>query len=347
MELFSKRNLSHSSIRRLSFGYGYYNSKNRDKEGMFLSDFLRKRLQVFIEHIASSHAYLEKFLLVDNKDSKKVYFCKNALKDFSSRELGYDFDEFFNCKSFDFYDNSDNGSYSDIKLFDLIEFLIIFSKNNKRKDLKKELMNIFNEEGGYFKLHGFMIFQKELTGLESIMSLIKERNLKNKLKDFYSARRISSGSLETASRISADILQIIFSDPSKRSHNKNYAERICNLVAEKWAEKNNQAQLGSLLSDLVKQSKKLNNEIENIRHTDRTTIAIDNPGFYKLITYKNISIIELVILSLPELYISEENPEMIKNSYLKQYELNKDNGWVVKPKEKLNDEINHDDDLPF
>lgn len=72
---------------------------------------------------------------------------------------------------------------------------------------------------------------------------------------------------------------------------------------------------------LVKNTKDFNNQISNIRHTDKHTIQVDYPDFYKLITQQNINIIELIILTFPEKYIKMPNSRLLKQNYIKKYNI--------------------------
>ncbi|HUC01915.1 MAG TPA: hypothetical protein VMA75_03345 [Candidatus Paceibacterota bacterium] len=318
MELFSKR----------------YSAKG-PRNDVILSDTLRKRLEQELKFITSSKDYIEAFLLVDNEKENKIYLHSLTLRDLSSRELGYDLTSLVYCKTMDFNANPD-----DNQLLDLIELLIIFCKEINRKELIERLQNIFKEEGDQFIIHNFIIFKKDETGLKSLVPLIKDKNLQVKLEEYFTeASRGSKPNYEMLARIAADIVQILFSAP-KQKETKKYSEQLCSDIAYKWTDKKNAQALAILLSETVKNAKELSNQISNIRHTDRSTIPVRTPSLYRLIALKNSSIAEVVILSLPENYILDQNPEEIKNHYLGKYNLKADNGWLVE------DEIKPED-IPF
>jgi len=331
MELFSKRNKR--GIRRVSERYSFRTEDNNGKK--FLSDDFRGRIQNQIKYIINSNDYLEPFLMVRDENSNEFFLHEDTLKNFGLRELGYDFSRVLDFKKITF----EKEDYNDLKLFDFIETILIFSKKDKREELEERLKKVFEEEQTIFTIHGSLIIEKNSSGLDSIASLIKEDNLRLRIEDYLNTRRgLTKINWETLAQISADILQLLFSSPKSKKDTKKYAEDLCLKVSKKWTEKSKVSSLAGLLSDTVNDCKKLNNEIANIRHTDRTTIPVDMPNFYKLIASKNINIIELVILSLPEDYILRSDPEKQKNEYLTTYKIKKDNGWVVRKQE---------DDIPF
>ena len=342
MELFSKRYSAKRLIRSFDMSRFRHSDRVTREENGFISDSLRLRLQCEIKYIVNSNNYLERFLIVHNKQTETYYLEKSALMDLSSRELGYDLTDVVNFIDLTF----GQPKYEDIKLFDLLELIIIFSKKEKRGDLLGRISEIFLEEGNSFGIHESMIIKTNETGLISIIPLIKERLLKQKLEEFYKNRTVD---YEYLARCSADILQIIFSSNNGKSDTKKYSVALCDKIAKKWSSAKDKPALAELLSEAVKNAKNFNNQIENIRHTDRHTIPIDSPNFYKLISSNNISIIELIILSLPENFITKSNPEQIKEQYFKKYKLRESegfNGWVVEKTIDLDDEINIDD-IPF
>ena len=84
----------------------------------------------------------------------------------------------------------------------------------------------------------------------------------------------------------------------------------------------------------------MSNEISNIRHTDRHTIPVEGFSFYKLITYNNLGIIELVIQSLPDNYIVNKDAKQLKAEYFQSYEIEENRIRVIKkPKEDMEEEI--------
>jgi hypothetical protein len=342
MELFSKR--YEDRIRRTM--YRSIRSSEVPEKGKFIKDSLRNRLKEQIKYMVRSKSYLEPMMYVNNATSGETYLHTGTLSDLSMREVGYDLDSFINLKDLSYREET----YQDAKFFDLIELIIIFSKKDRRAELVSRLEVIFKEEGQEYSIHGHMIVSRENDGLRSTIPLLKEKNLQIKIKEYYEQRLVTSVNFEILAQISADIIQLLFSSPKKRNKTKEYAEELCEQIASRWTDKTKVAELKKLLSETVKNSKELANQIQNVRHTDRTTIPVEAPDLYKLIANKNINIAELVILSLPEKFISSQDPEDIKLSYLAQYGLSKESGWAVKDKPLIDysglDEINPDD-IPF
>jgi len=332
MELYSKRN--DLRLNRRAFIY-----RDRDKDAdIFLTDSVRNRLIHQIRYICKSDKYLERFLLVHDKNKEEFYLYDKPLKDLTLTEVGYDISEFINFENFDFR----KAKYHDTKFFDLIEIILIFAKKDKRSEILERLNKIFKEENTTFAVHGFMVVNTENTGLRSVAPLIKEKLLKKKIYDFYSQQRIIEPSYELLAKTSAEIIQLIFSSPRSKDGTKKFSEKLCLEISKKWSSGENIKKLALLLSETVKNAKELSNQISDVRHTDRSTIPVDTPNIYKLIAMKNINLAELAILSLPESFVIEQNPEDLKNCYLKEYDLDSKTPWVIEKKPDI-----ADDDIPF
>lgn len=350
MQLFSKRN-GDRYARRFALRHAdhsaYLTRQPNLEQDRFISDPLRNRLKEQLKYIVGSNKFLEPFLIVNSEKTGDHYLHKQTLSDLSLREIGYNISDSIDLGDLEFKTEK----ISDFKFFDLIELIIIFSKPDKREEIIERINTIFKEEKGIFSIHGFMIVSKENDGLRSIIPLIKEKNLQEKIKSYYEQRLASSVNYEFLARISADIIQLLFSSPLSKSKTKKFANGLCIKVAESWTEKTKVKELAGLISETVKNAKDLSNQISNVRHTDRTTIPVDSPNFYKLISSKNINLAELVILSLPELFIMEQDPEGLKNSYLKKYQVDKDVGWTIKKKDQGSIEYPEEDidpkDIPF
>ena len=89
------------------------------------------------------------------------------------------------------------------------------------------------------------------------------------------------------------------------------------ILSKKCVDKEKSERLYEILNALVLNAKKLNNEIANIRHTDRNTLLIDNPSLFKLITANNIHLAELAIFAEPEKYFFSQKAVDFKNEYIK------------------------------
>ena len=322
MKLFSKRNLNGVRPRYLR------RHKNEDEDS-FLSEGVRVRLIQELKFISNSEDFLERFLLVFDENSEKYFLSDNSISKITKREVGYDISDFINLRTLEFKTEEK----SDTKFFDLLELILIFAKEEKRGEIINRFNQIFKEEDCPFKLHSFMIVGTDNRGLRSITPFIQEELLREKITDFYKHIRPQSGN-ELGAKTSSEIVQLIFSSPISQDKTKQHAEKICKEVASKWTDnKKDQEKLTELLNETVLNVKKLSNEISNIRHTDRTTIPVDNPDIYKLIAMKNINIAELVILSLPEKFVMEQDPEKLKDEYIEKFNENKSTEWVIKKEE--------------
>lgn len=316
----------------------------REEKDSFLKEALRNRLRQELRFLVRSGKYLEPFLIVDNQRKNERYLHAETVKELTLRELGYDISQ-----TLDLDDLEYKGDANDNHFLDLLEIVIIFTKPEYREDCIARLNTIFREEGEDFTIHGFMIISTVTDGLRSIAPLIKEKALKEKISEYYESHFSvnSSRNYELLAQISAGIVQMLFSSPDSKKKTLKFSLALCKDVASVWTDKSKSEELSSLLSDTVKNAKDLSNQISNVRHTDRSTIPVDSPNFYKLIATKNIGIAELVILSLPEKFIAQQDPEAIKDSYLKRYELNKDNGWIVKKKDQGDLDDFDPDNIPF
>lgn len=332
MELFSKR-YNPRRVRRISL-------REALDEGELISNTIRKRLEEELRYVTGSSKFLESFMLVHNKVKNKYYLRPEALSEFSLRELGYDLSRLVQYEKYCF----EGEDYSDVKCFDLLELVFIFSKEDVRKELVQRFQSIFDEEGASYIIHEHMIFAKDSTGLVSITPLIKAALLKSKLEEYYDTRSVKT-SYEAKARLSADILQYVFSSPSSKKNTKKYSSDLCKTISKKWTDGKHVNELDGMLNKIVLNAKELSNQIGNVRHVDQHTIPVDSPNFYKLIAQINMAVVELVILSLPDKYVAKQNPRELKDSYLGKYGIDKAEEWVVEPKEKTMDVPF--DDVPF
>lgn len=323
MELFSKR--YGNRIFRIRKDYN-------QETGKFINDSLRNRLLEEIRYISSSEKFIESFLLYNVEGENKIILNADNLSKLSLRELGYDISNFFNFYKFSF------NSVKDLPFFDLLEILIIFSKVENRTDFVQRLEYIFKEEKDEFIIHEFMIVSKGETSLQSIIPLLKDGVLKEKLIEF-ERNHVNFPNYQLLSRISADMIQYLFSSTSK-TDTKKYTDLLCKQIAKKWTTSSKVPELHKLISDFVILAKQLNNQISNIRHSDKNTIQLENPSLYKLISLNNIRLAEMVILSLPNEYIIKQNAETLKQDYVDKYKIDKDDLGTIRYKTT-------DDDLPF
>lgn len=205
---------------------------------------------------------------------RKFFLTNKTISKITKREVGYDISDFINLRTLEF--KKEKGF--DNKLFDLLEIVFIFTKNDNRDEVVNRFNKIFKEEGDSFLIHNFMIVRSDGgRGLRSITPFIQEELLQEKINNFYKHKR---NDYELAAKTSSEIIQLIFSSPKSQSKTKKYAKKICEEVAKKWTNKKDRKKFAKLLNKTILNAKKLSNQISNIRHTDRTTIPVDNPNIY-------------------------------------------------------------------
>lgn len=342
MELFSKRN-KRGSLRSYQYRHRLLPSGREDEnDASLIKKSTRKRIHELLKYFTSTDKFIERYFLVHDQNIDSFFLFRKMLTDFSSRELGYDMAEYIKCETFEFV----NEKADDFKFFDLIETLLIFAQKDQRDSMAKRINKVLKEEGEPFMIHGFMIVDGEQSGLRSIITLIKDATLKKGLEDYYRNANTDTG-YEMLARISASLLQRIFSSPVSKEKTKDYSEELCKAVAEKWTDKTNEDDLKKLLNDTIKNAKELSNQVTNIRHTDQSTIPVDSPKIHKMIAGKNMNIVELIILTLPERFILEQDPEEMKQSYIDDYQIKATlKPYIPKKNVKEVDDIDPED-IPF
>lgn len=332
MITFSKRYTKNSTLLRR----GYLNNRESREEGLnrnlFLNKEVRTRLQSEVKYIVRN-LFLEDFLIVKDVKNNDTYLHKETLKDIGERELGFDLTDVIDPRTLSF----DNGEYNDYYFFDLIEIFIVFTKKEHRQELIDRLNYCFTEAQDDFIINEGMIFLRSNTGLRSVTTLIRDKILKSKLGSLYEIEDYQS-----KAKIAADIVQYIFSSDDDQKQTKAVSEEILRRIAKDFTASAKVDELFKELNELVKNAKSLNNRIQDIRHTDKHTIPIDQPNLYKLIAQVNSSIVELVILAMPEEYVIKSDLESQKNMYLQKYKIVRTKGWLVRPENYIDP-----DDLPF
>lgn len=358
MRLFSKR---YKQIRRPNLLYRDSNSINRLP--LPVNEATRNRLKQEIRFLTSRDEYMEPFLLFEDKNKGKIFFDSEKLDDFSLSELGYKFSDFFKFENFSIIEQTDSSIsinqkyYDDFKFLDLIEFIIIFSKKDKREDIINRFNRIFSEENTNFSIEDGIVVRKMHEDIQTIIPILKDNNLKTKLEHFYNS--YNAADYVSSAKISADIINIIFSDYTKNGKKQAIEELLENIskksvVLDTKTRKNQKEGFKNHLNDLLKDLKDLTNDIYDIRHSEKSTIYPSNNYIYKMISDNNISIAEFTILSLKKDFISKENMEDNKNSYIKKYGIDKNTRVTL---EKINenildsnfdeDDIINIDDIPF
>ena len=307
-----------------------------------LSDKLRTRLNHLLRYITSGTNFLEPFMLIRVGNSDRYEIYTKSLKDFSDAEIGYDITENLNTDTMEIHKFNDEGekSHDDPKLLDLLEILVVLSKDEIRTDLIRRFNDIFKDESSTFAISGWMVIPTNQSGLSPLIPLIKNPTLKEKLNSLRSIN--GSLSAQAKARNAADAVQYIFSSDVK-GKTKNETEQLLTNIAMRWTEPEKVDDLYELMNRQVLLAKEFNNEIGNIRHTDRHTISIEGPGMFELIYKINMSIVELAIVTEQEKYIEEKTASEIKNGYSKNYQI--DLGQAFK--RKLPDEPIDLSEIPF
>ena len=358
MKLFSKRNKlpRHHSERFQSS----YTSQNYLE---LINPEARNRLISEIKFLTSVNDFLEWFILFENQKENKIILDQQKVDNFSLSELGYEMSEFFDFEDFAIKkqerlvrrpdgESTKKDYFDDYKLFDLAEMIILFAEDQKRDEVIIRLNSILSEEGSDYKIVDFLITKDTGEGIQSIATLLKDSNLRSKINTYYDFEE--SDDFINAAKISADILNIIFSDYIKNNKKKeveNTITEVVNSLVEKGTdEAAKKKRLIAYIDDLSQISKKLSNDIYDIRHSEKSTIRVSNSYMYKLIANNNINLAELVITTLRDDYILGENWEKIKDEYIDKYNIDRKTRLVIaKPKKPVQPDFDEIDpnDIPF
>lgn len=343
MKVFSKR-YSTRDFYRLRNMYGGTLSvtrPTRPHRPEFLESSLRVRLNQEINYLISSGEYIEPFMLSKLVDEKYFVLYENAIQRLSYHELGYDITEYYSCDDLIPIRISAEGgnTYYDKYLLDLVEIIIIFSLEDRREETVRRFQKIFTEENANLLIYGHMIVIVDAGGLQSITSLLSDNTLKEKLDDIL-VKRVET---TIAARESADITQRVFSSAT-RGKTKQATELIIDQIADRWIDQKEKEEFKKLMNSLVKDIKGINNQIANIRHTDRSTITFGSPDIFKLIRNLNLAISEMAILTTQDEFIEKESVTDLKRNYLEDYNIKNVINEV--PKENNSEPVNLDD-IPF
>lgn len=339
MELFSKRNNKGKNLRSYrNYHFRYRNESDEDSIRLVEND-TRTRLHELLKFACSTDSFFERYMMVHDENKNEFHLYSKMFTDFSTREAGYDISDYIRLDNLEFKSEKPDDS----RLFDFIEMLLIFAESTEREELVRRLNKIFKEESDPYTVHGFMIVETDYSGLRSALPLIKDSQLQKSLREYYK-NNTADAQYEVMAKISASILQRITTSPTSKDQTKNYAEQLCEEVASRWTKKEYVDSLKTLMSETILNAKRMSNEISDIRHSDQSTIPVDSPKIYKLIASKNINLVELIVLTLPEKFISEQNPEELKDSYVNEYRINVNTAPRIKkrPVEEINPE-----DIPF
>ena len=286
------------------------------------------------------YEFLDPYLLVKHVQKEKPTPNLLNLREFSLAEAGYDITENLDSSKMEIviYDNDSNEKiYDDIAFLDLIEIIIIFCKEDQRKAVVARMNSIFAEQNSKFKIQDWMVTLSGRDTLDALIPLLKDDVLKSKLE---SNRSLSFESQSAQPRASnaAGALQFIFSGDEK-DRTKKASEDIAKKISMEWTDEAHAEELEKIISEQVLLAKRMNNEIANIRHTDRSTIQTSGESMFEMIYKINLALIQVSIASDPTRYIENRKAIEIKTDYSLRYSID-----LQKYTEVFDDE---DDDGPI
>jgi hypothetical protein len=355
MKLFSKRNkLSQDPNDAIRFSSRY---ALRKKE--LVTPEVRNRISAEIKFLASSNDYLEWFILFENQKKNKIFLDKSQIDNFSLAELGYSMSDYFQFEDFKVNeldqevfispsrDESRHEKYfDDYKLFDLAEMVILFSKSDKRQDVIRRFNLIFREENADFQIVEHLITRKTGETLASLSSILKDEELKGKIILYF--QLIKSQDFKVAAKTSSEILNIIFSDYIQKKKTKKVEEIVDKLTSKTLNTKDSKkiGHFKQYINDLLQVSRSLSNDIYDVRHTEKSTIRITNDGMYRLIASDNMALAELVLTTLKDDFVIDDNWEKIKQEYIGKYQIDPTVRLMIRKPKEEDTPINLDD-IPF
>lgn len=357
MKLFSKRNkidesrLEFFRSRPVSPRDSDFHYERRKRVTEIVNSNARIRLVSLVKFLTSSDSFLEKYILIDDRKDKIHYLNKSFIDDFSESELGYKYSDFFTFYPFSFKgelvaktESTQGKIYNDYYLFDLIETIILFSKENQRQDVTSRIRQIIEEEKTGFSIKESLITRDSGEDLKSISAQLKDQKLAFKINSFYSF--LENEDFINASKISSEILNIVISDEKKAK--KKTINATWKKVSKSVVDNSKTDEFENILSEASKICQSINNSIFDIRHSEKDRVKVSNEFVYKMSCYYNIALIEVILTSLKDDFISSENWEKIKTKYIENYKINKDTFYYIPdPKSEDNSGDIDPDDIPF
>ncbi len=337
MKLFSKRNA-------IGNGMSFSGRYSIPREKQILSSALRNRLISQVAFLTSRDDFLEFFILFENQKKDKKFLDKWKVDGFSLAELGYKFSDYFEFEDFAMkvssYDDPHTVGrgtretvvlFNDYALFDLLEFIVLFSKNSKRNEVTNRFNDIFIEENTEFELVNWTIVKQSWEDIFMIKNLLKDQKLKKKIEDF--KYYWDSKDYVNTAKISIEMINIIFSSESWASNNKTTKKILEEVSDANVLDQQKKETLYNYLNSVFSTMKWLSNDIYNIRHTEKTTISLlwwEKNVIYKLISLYNLSLVELTLLSKKEEFLFSEDWESVKDAYIHKYQINKNQRLIIK-----------------
>jgi len=349
MKLFSKRHVE----RRI--GADSLNYRRIPRTNELLSTEARNRLIAQLRFLSSKDDYLEWHILFADERNQPaaITFDEFKIDDFSQIELGYrltdnfDFHDFTMRKTkqaikYAVDDSPFEEYYDDYRLFDMAEITILFAKKEKRIEVIERIGSILKEENTDYEIVEHLITRKRGDDLKAILGILKDEDLKKKIERFFDY--YSKQDYLNASKISADIVNIIFSDndeTAKKIAIQDIEQKLSKHLIE--GEKAKQNKIAKHIDDALMLARNLNNDIYDIRHTEKSTLKPKGDNLYKLVARNNLSIIELAITALKDDFVLSDDWENIKSEYIEKYKIDTNVRRVKRLKEQPLDL----EDIPF
>ncbi len=352
MKLFSKR---HAERRVGAESIAY---RHRVRRNELLSSEARNRILAEIKFLSSSNDFLERYILFEDKRENPsiIYYDDAKIDDFCLAELGYKMSDIFRFDEFEMHQSkqairyASEGEkpelyYDDYKLFDLAEITILFSKASERAKVINRINSILSEEDTDFEIVEHLITRRNGDDLRGMMGIIKDEQLKTKLERFY--EYYSKKDYVNAAKSSADIINIIYSDELQAGKKKQIeamkVKLSKNLINDSTKEK--RERIAKHLDTSLRLARALNNDIYDVRHTERSTLKPHGDNIYKLVSTQNLMIIELTLTGLKDDFVLSDDWEHIKAEYIEKYKIDIKSRNVYKPR---NDDLPIDlSEIPF
>lgn len=301
-----------------------YNSGEKD-DG-FLEPSSRTRILAYIQHLCSTSKYLEPFLSVNDKRKNETYLDAGKVNQASNALLGYSIDTYFSLKDmrWSYYNSDENYDelyYDDSRIFDLIELLLVFCKKEHRERISEAFADLFRNIGFPADIVSWMVILHDGNSLSALAPLVENQTLKSKLELTTIPGRVRDRDIENSARISADLTQLLYSSNESQEKTKSYAEEVITKAADLWVTDDSKEDFQKLVSDIVVKVKQLNNQISNVRHTDKHTMIVNSPAVFKMIYSLNMGVSELALVATQDELVSISNPEDIKNNHAKRFDI--------------------------
>lgn len=272
----------------------------------------RTRLKELVKHHIHTQHGLQNYFYKFNHDGSSIKYLKDEqVGDTSRRLFGYSLIDLIDLDTLE----ARQDYYADGALCDLLEFVLLFSKKASQKVLHERIQNLFDEAQIPILVEDSRLIVEGTTGLSSVISLIKDPVLKSKIEGLNSSKGIDA---KSAANLSADALQNLYSSEEGQDKTKSASEETCSEIAKKLSI-DRQEDLASLLSDTVSLAKRWNNNLADIRHTDRHKIYLIRPNLYNIPATLNEALVELTVGTLQDKLLNKLSSADIINRFCEDW----------------------------